>query len=352
VIVADRIGCMKQTRVGIVGLGWAAGAHIEAFNSLPNAKVVAVCSRRKQDQRELENQFRTPLKVYSDYKSMLCDPNIDVIDITTEPSLHTKQAIAAAEAKKHVLIEKPLALNWKDAQAICHAVKKHKVRAGVCFEVRFSQQFTLLRSVINRGLLGKIHYAEVDYYHGIGPWYRQYPWNITKKNGGSSLLSAGCHALDAMLMLVDGTVTEVQSLSTQSQNKIFKAYEYPTTSVTLLKMNSGAVAKVTSCIDCLQPYYFHVHLVGSEGSLLDNRIYTNKLKGLKKQWATLPTALIDSGDVHDHPYAAQFQEFVNAVQEKRPMLLTDIDIALESFRVLFAADESARSGKPVRVSRS
>jgi predicted dehydrogenase len=337
----------KVTRVGIVGFGWAAGAHVHAFNSLPNAKVVAVCSRRALDRKQLEAQFHVPLKMYDDYAAMLRDPEIDVIDITTEPSLHASQAIAAAEAKKHVLIEKPLALSWKDCLAIQRAVKKNKVRAAVCFEVRFSQQFTLLRSVVDRGLVGDIHYAEVDYYHGIGPWYGQYPWNITRTNGGSSLLSAGCHALDALLMLVDGKVTEVHSLSTQSKNKVFAAYEYPTTSVTLLKFDSGAVAKVASVIDCLQPYYFHVHLVGSEGSLLDNRLYTDKLKGLKKQWATLPTALIDSGDVNDHPYAAQFQEFVNAIQQNRPMALTDLDIALESFRVLFAADESARTGKPV-----
>lgn len=282
---------------------------------------------------------------------MLRDPEIDVIDITTEPHTHANLAIRAAEAGKHVLIEKPLALSWKDAVSIQRAVKKNKVQAAVCFEVRFSQQFQLLRSVIDRGLIGDIHYAEVDYYHGIGPWYRQYPWNITKKDGGSSLLSAGCHALDALLMLVDAKVTEVRSLSAQSKNKVFAAYEYPTTSVTILKMSSGAVAKVTSCIDCLQPYYFHVHLVGSEGSLLDNRIYTNKLKGLKKQWATLPTALIDSGDVHDHPYAAQFQEFVNGVQRNRPMSQTNLDTALETFRVLFAADESAKTGKAVQIGR-
>ncbi len=341
----------KITRVGIVGLGWAAGAHIHAFNSLPNAKVVAVCSRRCLNAEELEREYHTPLRLYNDYAAMLRDPEIDVIDITTEPSLHAPQAIAAAEAKKHVLVEKPLALKWNDAVGIQRAVKKNKVRAAVGFEVRFSQQFTLLRSVVDQGLIGDIHYAEVDYYHGIGPWYAPYRWNVTKKDGGSSLLSAGCHALDALLMLVDGPVAEVRSLATQSKHKIFAAYEYPTTSVTLLKFAKGNIAKVTSCIDCHQPYYFHVHLVGSEGALLDNRLYTNKLKGLKKQWTTLPTALVDSGDVHDHPYAAQFQEFVDAIQQNRPMALTDLDIAMETFRVIFAADESVRTGKPVRVRR-
>src|SRR5258707_13748874 len=112
---------MRDMRVGVVGLGWAAGAHIEAF--------------------------------------------------------------------KHVLPEQPIALSWDDAKAVRDAVRKAKVQACVCFEVRFSSQFQMVRRVVEQGLLGDIHYAEVDYYHGIGPWYGQFPWNVTKDGGGSSLLS-------------------------------------------------------------------------------------------------------------------------------------------------------------------
>ena len=70
----------------------------------------------------------------------------------------------------------------------------------VCFEVRFISQFTTTRGIIDEGLIGDLHYAEVDYYHGIGPWYGQFRWNTTVENGGSSLLSAGCHAMDAMML--------------------------------------------------------------------------------------------------------------------------------------------------------
>ena len=137
----------------------------------------------------------------------------------------------------------------------------------------------------------------------IGPWYGQYEWNIKKDFGGSTLLTAGCHALDALLFFMDGNVEEVTGYHTQSTGADFEPYEYKTTSVSLLKFEGGGkIGKVTSCVDCLQPYYFHIHLVGSEGSLLDNRIYSAKLKGMdKSRWSTLETSLIDSGDVSDHP---------------------------------------------------
>src|SRR5213593_451386 len=230
-------------------------------------------------------------------------------------------------------------------------LQKPGVKTCVCFECRFSSQFITIKAVIDRGLLGKIHYGEVDYYHGIGPWYGQYRWNTRKDAGGSSLLSAGCHALDALLLCMGEDVETVSSYSTHSTNRDFAPYEYPTTSVTILKFKDGRVGKVASVIDCLQPYYFHVHLVGSEGSLLDNRFHSQKLKGMtKERWSTLETALIDSGDVRDHPYRPQFQAFVESVGQGRSMPLTSFDTAFESHRVIFAADLSAREHRTVKLS--
>lgn len=342
---------MGDLRVGIVGLGWVAGAHIQTFKSVAGAKVTAVCSRRPLVPAELEKQFGVPLKVYNDYEKMLADPEIDVVDICTPHRQHPEQTIAAARARKHLIIEKPISIRWEDAKAMKAAIDKAGVQACVCFEVRFSAQFTLIRSVIDQGLLGEIHYGEIDYYHGVGPWYGQYGWNIKKAEGASSLLTAGCHALDALLWCMDDNVEEVSSYATQSRSAIFAPYEYPTTTVTIMKFAGGKIGKTASVIDCLQPYYFHCHLVGSEGSLLDNQIYSHKLKGMdKSRWSPLSTHLIDSGDVKDHPYRPQFEAFVESVRTGKKMPLTDFDTAFETHRVIFAADRSHEEKRPVRLS--
>ena len=263
--------------VGVVGLGWAAGAHIETFKHVEGAQVTAVCSRRRLDPAKLETTYGLPLAAYVDYDEMLADDSIDIVDICSPPWLHAEQAVAAARARKHVLLEKPIALSWDDAKAVRDAVRKAKVQACVCFEVRFSRQFQMTRSVVRQGLLGELHYGEVDYYHGIGPWYGQFPWNVRKDGGGSSLLSGGCHAMDVLLMLMDAEVEEVTSYATRSQSPTFAPYEYPTTSTTILRFKGGKVGKVASVIDCLQPYFFHTHLVGSEGSLLDDKFHSARL---------------------------------------------------------------------------
>ena len=141
-----------------------------------------------------------------------------------------------------------------------------------------------------------------------------------------------------------GEVESVSSYATGSANSDFAKYEYPTTSVTILKFKDGRVGKVASVIDCLQPYYFHVHLVGSEGSLLDNKFHSTRLGGLNKnKWSELSLKPLDSGDVSDHPYQTQFQAFFDALDRGEEMPLTSLREAARTHEVIFAADRSARS---------
>jgi len=151
-----------------------------------------------------------------------------------------------------------------------------------------------------------------------------------------------------------GEVKSVSSYSTGSKNSDFKKYEYDTSSVTILKFKDGRIGKTASVIDCIQPYYFHTHLVGSEGSLLDNKFHSTKLGGTnalnKDQWSELSMRLLDSGDVNDHPYQTQFETFFNALAKGKDMPLTDFETAAKSHEVIFAADLSAKSNKPVKLS--
>jgi predicted dehydrogenase len=342
---------MKKYNVGILGYGWVATAHIPAINATTLGQVAAVCSSRKLDPADLSAKHGGCIRVYNDLDEMLANPDIHVISICGFPTEHAARTIRAARAGKHLIIEKPLCLSPKDLGAMQRAVQQAQVKACVCFECRFSSQFLATKAVIDSGLLGTLHYGEVDYYHGIGPWYNQFRWSASKSDGGSSLLSAGCHALDALLLCLGPDVVEVTSYQTKSKSRLFGPYEYPSTSVTLLKFKNGSIGKCTSCVDCLQPYYFHTHLVGSEGSLLDNKFHSNKLGTDRTSWSTLAARLVDSGDVADHPYQTQFEAFFSSLDKGKEMPLTSLDEAAWTHEVIFAADRSAELGRPVKVSR-
>lgn len=341
---------MSNYNVGLVGYGWAATAHIAAINATRQGRVTAVCSSRQLDAAELSAKYGTPIRAYRDLDAMLADPGVEIIDVTGLPSQHREHAVAAAKAGKNFILEKPIANTPAEVADIVAAATQAGVRGCVCFEARFSAQFLATKAVIDEGLLGHLHYGEVDYYHGVGPWYGQFRWNTGKKDGGSALLTAGCHALDALLLVMGSKVKTVSAMSTKSTSKIFAPYEYDTSSVTIVQFANGAVGKTAAIVDCLQPYYFHTHLVGSEGSLLDNRFHSQKLHTDRNRWSELAMKLVDSGDVSDHPYQAQFQAFFDALDKGEDMPLTSLREAKQTFDVVFAADRSAAAGgTPVNV---
>lgn len=340
---------MNTLNVGIIGYGWAATAHIDAINGGTGGQVTAICSSRPLDPAELAARHGRPMTVYREVQALLADPAIDVVSIAGYPWDHAAQAIAAAEAGKHIILEKPMVLGLDDLRRVERAVRESGVRFCLCFECRWSSQFLGIKAMLDRGRIGCVHYGEVDYYHGSGPWYGQYRWNIARRGGGSSLLSAGCHALDALLLCMGGEVGEVMSYATQSTNPVFRKYEYPTASVTLLKFTDGRVGKCASVIDCLQPYYFHTHLVGSDGSILDQKYAVNTPDYDRRQWTESDMKPIDSGDVADHPYRAQFDAFFAAIAAGCDMPLTGLAEAVATHEVIFAAERSLEEGRPVHL---
>lgn len=340
---------MKTYKVGIVGFGWVAGGHMTTFTELPSFAPVAIMSRRDLDPAQIKAQYGVDVKIYNDYEKFLSDGNVDIVDICTEHPFHADQTVKAAEAGKHLIIEKPMALKFEDGVGMVEAVRKNKVKTSVCFECRFISVTKAMKSIIDQGLIGDIYYAECDYFHGIGPWYGQFSWNVKKDMGGSSLLTAGLHSLDTLLYLAQGEVDEVFSYPTANPHEVYKPYEYPTTTVTLLRFKNGrTLGKVASLVDAMQPYVFNMNFVGSHGALKNDLFYSKKIEGLL-DWTKLDVQLVDSGDVAHHPYKEQFSYFAECLDADKEAV-NNAENALETHRVAYAADKSAETGKPVSLS--
>ena len=339
---------MKKHRVGIVGFGWVAGAHLKTFTELPQFEPVAIMSRRNIDPADIRAQYGAQVKIYNDYDTFLADRDIEIVDICTPHPFHADQAVQAAEAKKHLIIEKPMAIRFDDCRRMVQAARKNRVKTSVCFECRFISVAKATRALIDQGQIGDVYFVECDYFHGIGPWYGQFAWNVKKDMGGSSLLTAGIHSLDMVLFLAGDQVEEVFSYPTTNPNEVWKPYEYPTTTVTLMKFKNGrTLGKCASLIDAMQPYVFNMNVVGSHGAIKNDLFYSKKIPGLLN-WAKLDVQLVDSGDVAHHPYKEQFSDFAQCL-EAGTETVSNIENAFETHRVVFAADKSAATGKPVKV---
>ncbi len=339
---------MSNYKIGIAGLGWAASGHIPAFNANPDCEIAAVCTSK--DPSAARAMAGEGVEVYEDYDAFLAHPGLDVVDICTPHHLHAPMTIKAAQAGKHLMIEKPLATKYEDLLAMRDAVAKAGVCSTVYFELRFIPHYNLVKSLIGQGLLGTVHFIEVDYYHGIGPWYMQHAWNVKKEIGVSALVTAGCHALDGLLYFKDTEVEEVFGYSTRSSAKWAEDYEYDSTSVAVIKFADGTTGKITSCVDCRQPYVFNIRLVGSEGTLMGDKLSTTKIAGVnKEEWIDIPTTEATSGDVLDHPYPPQVDHFMACLKEGKDSLI-NVAEAFKTHRVMFAMDKAIGEGRPVKLS--
>ncbi len=339
---------MKEMGVGIVGTGWVAGEHIRAFNENPHTKVVALCSRTERSARDKAAECGITCDIFTDYARMLDQAGVDIVAVATPPDMHKDQAVGAAEAGKHLLLEKAMATTLEDARTIRDAVAKAGARSVVSFVLRWNPLFEIIKTQLADKAIGDVILGEVDYFHGIGPWYKQYAWNVKKDVGVSSLLSAGCHALDALRWFMGGEIAEVFQYATFGKAPEFKEYEYNPTSCTVLKFADGRIGKVASSIECIQPYVFNINLVGTSGTIKNNQLYSKAKMPGQTGWATIPTILPDSGDVTHHPFTFEVAHLVECIREGKESHASVAD-AYKTHEACFAADLSGKEGKPIAL---
>ncbi|MCC7193739.1 MAG: Gfo/Idh/MocA family oxidoreductase [Phycisphaeraceae bacterium] len=343
----------KTTRtfgVGIIGTGWVAGAHIDNFKRVAGCEVVAIQSRNKAKARaKAQEHSVAAAAAYDDLDAFLRHPGLDIVVICTPHPNHPAETIAAARAGKHIVIEKPVALDRVNLDKMIAAVDKAKVKTSVCFELHWMGLFKNIQAILKQGLIGNVFYGECSYFHGIGPWYGQWSWNVKQKMAGDALLTAGCHALEVLIWCMGSPVVEVAAMSNRSLKNPLK-YEYDPNSVAILKFANGAIGKVATSIECRQPYLFPVLFQGDKGTIWNDNLSTMDWPGTPKdRWAKIPAAMPDSGDVNDHPYLGQLEYFVDCIRTgTRPH--NDLKASAHAHRVIFAIDQAIRTRKNVKVS--
>lgn len=340
---------MAQYGVGVIGTGWVAGEHMRAWCLNPHTELLGVVSRTRASAEAKIEETGIGCRIYDSYEQMLADPNINIISVCTPPDKHVEHAVMAARAGKHVCLEKAIALDLDSLKELRDTVRQTKVKTVVSFVLRWNPMFDIVKRQLADNAIGKVFYAESDYYHGIGPWYKQFGWNIKKSVGGSSLLSAGIHAVDALRWFLQSEATEVHALSVHGAGKPFDVYEYHPTEVAIIKFANGALGKVTSSIENKSPYVFNVFLLGTEGTIRNNDIWSpDKFPG-QKDWANVPTILPDSGDVTHHPFQLEINHFVDCIINDVESH-TNVEDAARTHELVLAADLSAaRGGEPVKL---
>lgn len=339
---------MEDGKLGVAihGAGQVAYAHAASWTKNPHCRIVSVSSRRKESAQRLVDTLGLDCTVGDDYDQVLRDPRVDIVNLSGPNHVHAEQGIAAAGAGKHLLVEKPMVLSMEENRALREAVARAGVKSVVSFVLRWNPLFENLKSLLAAGAVGELFYLEVDYWHGISPtWYGGWEWAHTRKTGGSTMLLGGCHAADALRWFAGEEVVEVTAYSNNKKG----LFEYDANVVAILRFQSGAIGKTSALFDCEMPYAFNIDLVGTDGTLRDNRLWSKRLMPGQTAWTEMKTILPDSGDVHHHPFDAEINHLVDCILEDRESHCNIAD-AYHTHELCLAIDRSiAEGGRPVRL---
>ena len=192
---------MKKIKVGVIGAGGIAqAAHLPSYQNVPGVEIVAVADVRRDAAHAAAQKFGIP-RVFTSYEKLLALEEIEAVSVCTPNAFHKGPTLAALEAGKHVLVEKPMATNAREAAAMIAAAKKAKRILMVALNLRFASATQALKRAIAGGALGDIYYAEAiaTRRRGIPGWGA---FTSKRASGGGALIDIGVHVLDLTLYLM------------------------------------------------------------------------------------------------------------------------------------------------------
>ena len=186
-------------RVGVIGTGFGSLVQIPGFQRSPGVEVVAVASGREARAGEVAEQFGLA-EAYGDYRQMLAEQELDLVSIVTPPYLHHEMALAVAERRRHVLCEKPFALNLGQAREMLAAAERAGVVHGVDHEFRYLPARARMKELIDEGYLGEVRLIRVTALTPmlLDPGGRPWSWWSEREKGGGLLGAWGSHLIDTL----------------------------------------------------------------------------------------------------------------------------------------------------------
>lgn len=192
----------KKLKIGIIGTGGISQVHMKGYSAMPDlCEIVALCDVNPDNAKAAAEKWAPGAKTYSDYREMLKDKDIDAVSVATPNKYHVEPTVAALNAGKHVLCEKPLGMNAAECKLMCAAARKNKKLLQVALQNRWTASGRFMKQFIDTGAMGDIYYARAQALRrrGVPGWG---VFIHKDQQGGGPLIDIGVHILDFTLYLM------------------------------------------------------------------------------------------------------------------------------------------------------
>lgn len=332
---------MEKAKIGVIGLGTVAQlVHLPNLSKINNAEISAVAEVKQSRLNAVADKFGVKAR-FKNHIDMLEQTELDAVIIATPTSTHKDIAIDCLNAKKDILVEKPLARSYAEAKLIVDSAKKNKKNLMVGMNLRFRPDTMLLRSLINAGEIG------IPYYVRAG-WIRQQSSNekwFTKKeeSGGGVIIDLGIHLIDLSLWLLG--YPEVDSVSTKNFYHNTKNVE--DTSISFIKCKNSSVISLESSWSLpVEKDHFFLNLYGTKGSYSSNpfRVF----KKLEENYMDLTPSQSDNPAVlFKKSYMNELKSFIGAVKGLHPVFSPGEE-SMQRMKIIEAMYKSASENVEVK----
>jgi predicted dehydrogenase len=347
-------------RIGILGIGFMGMTHFEGAKSVQGGKITAICTRSEKklagDWSDIQGNFGprgstnvdlSSVAKYRDYKEMLADPNIDVIDICLPPDQHEQMTIEALQAGKHVFVEKPIAIELAAAERMVAAAKKASKLLMVGQVLPFFPEFRWVRETVESGQYGKIRgaffrrvIAEPSWSGDMSDFHKTGGWGIDLHIHDNHFIGLLCGVPKQVFsrgLLMDGFVNHV---STQ--------YLYDDRDLTVSAISGGIAAAGLKFAHSFEIFLERATLQYDAGTYGDAWIVNRPLTLITSDGkVTQPTP--GGGTEWCSAFTDELQTAVNAIQTNTPAPVLSGELALGALKLCYAEAKSIATGQPAVV---
>lgn len=322
----------QPVRFGIIGCGIIASVHAKGIENTENAELAAVYDYVNDKAVQFAETY--PADVCNSYEELLSRPDIDVVCICTPSGMHAEQTILAANAGKHILVEKPMAIKLGDIDRMIQVCQEKGVMLSTVFPRRMSPQAHFARELIREGRLGRLSlcsayvkiYRDQSYYDSAG-W--RGTWDM---DGGGAMMNQGIHTVD-MLQWLAGPVTSLYAKA----KAVLRAIEVEDTVVVMLQFESGALGVLEITTTAFNGKGQRLELHGEKGTLV---MAEDSIVSLDVQGENITLPEFEAFRVVPDGHQMQIEDMVKAVRGEKGPMITGED-ARHSLEIILGAYESS-----------
>ncbi|WP_142412984.1 Gfo/Idh/MocA family protein [Hathewaya massiliensis] len=346
-------------KFAIIGCGRISYKHVEAIvSNKEEAVLVSVCDVVEEKAIEKKNQYieemgkEYEVSVYTDYKEMLQKEDIDVICIATESGYHPDIAIYCMEHKKHVIVEKPMALSIEDADRMIACSKENGVKLCVSHQNRFNKPIQQLRTAVEKNRFGRVinGTARILWNRNMG-YYTQAPWRGTWELDGGTLMNQCIHNIDLLQWMMGGEIDTVYAQC----DTFLRDIEAEDFGAIIIRFKNGAIGIIEGSA-CVYPKNLEetLSIFGESGTVCIGGLAVNKIETWRfkdetegEEASILAAQEGDPDTVYGFGHNPLFKDMIDSIKENKEPLVSGEE-GKKGMAIILAAYKSRLTGEPVK----